>query len=182
MLDYRYKPTDYEKKLMILYAIKHLRVNATYPILDYVLEQSAAVNYFELEQHVGSLIESGNIEELEFDGKHVFSMTPTGEETVGFFEKSIPFSVREKLQAAVEKVNGEQSGANITEADYVPINEQEYQVTCHIRENNTDLLKMELYVGSKEQAKQAASYLRRDLAGFYQGLMHLLHEQQKNMD
>lgn len=179
MMEFRYKPTDYEKKLMVLYAIEHLKVNATYPILDYVLNKSAAVNYFELEQHVGALIETNNIEELEFDGKHVFSITPTGEETVGFFEKSIPFSVREKLQAAVEEVNGKESGANAATADFIPINEKEYQVTCHIRENNTDLLKLELYVGSRERAERAAAYLRKDMAGFYQGLMHLLEQQKE---
>lgn len=175
-MEYRYQPTDYEKKLMVLYAIQHLKVNATYPILDYVLSKSAAVNYFELEQHVDILIETNNIEELEFDGKHVFSITPTGEETVGFFEKSIPFSVREKLQAAVAEVNGKESGANVMAADFVPINEKEYQVTCHIRENNTDLLKLELYVGSRERAERAAAFLRRDMAAFYQGLMRLLEE------
>lgn len=175
-MEFRYKPTDYEKKLMILYAVAHLKVNATYPILDYVLNKSADVNYFELEQHVDSLIETNNVEELEFEGKRIFSITPTGVETVGFFEKSIPFSVREKLQAAVEEVNGKESGANEVAADYIPINESEYMVSCRIRENHTDLLKMELYVGPKERAKAIANCMRQDMAGFYQKLMRLMDE------
>ena len=53
-----YKPNEYEMKLIILYVIKNLKTSATYTILDYVVSSCVDLNYFDLEQYIGNLIET----------------------------------------------------------------------------------------------------------------------------
>ena len=78
-MEYLYKPTDYEIKLIILYAVKSLKIGASYTILDYVISSSANVNYFELEQYIKSLLSSGNIVEVATETENIFSITESGE-------------------------------------------------------------------------------------------------------
>ena len=98
LTEYTYKPTDYEINLLvILYAVKSLKVGASYTMLDYVISSSANVNYFELEQYIDSLLLSGNLSEIEADGENTFSITDVGEETLGFFSNKIPGSIMARL-------------------------------------------------------------------------------------
>lgn len=174
MMNFRYRPTEQEIKLMILYIISSLRVNATYTLLDYIIVRSADVNYFELEQHIRALIESGNISELEVEGKLIFSLTDSGEETAGFFAERIPYSVREKIDAAVIEVNKKESGANVVSADYFPITEGQYKVECAIVEEHVTLLKFEVYAGPVERAKEMTRYIRNNTAQVYRDMMTAL--------
>ena len=81
-MEYIYKPTEYEIKLIILYTIKSLKVSANYTLLDYVISSAANVNYFDLEQYIASLIDKNNLMEYEADGNIYFSITDSGEECI----------------------------------------------------------------------------------------------------
>ncbi|MBE7030883.1 MAG: DUF4364 family protein [Ruminococcaceae bacterium] len=170
-MDFRYRPTEQEIKLMILYVISSLRVNATYTLLDYIIARSAAVNYFELEEHLRSLSESGNLTELTVEGNLIYSLTDSGEETAGFFAERIPYSVREKIDIAVNEINKKHTAGNVVAADYHPINETEYTVTCTIVEHHVPLLKLEVYAGEVERAKKMANYVRNHTNEVYRDIM-----------
>ena len=90
LTEYTYKPTDYEIKLIILYAVKSLKVGASYTMLDYVISSSANVNYFELEQYIDSLLLSGNLSEIEADGDKYFPLPMLGRKPWDFFPTKFP--------------------------------------------------------------------------------------------
>ena len=81
-MEYTYKPTEYEIKLIILYTVKTLKVSSSYTLLDYVISSAANVNYFELEQYIAALMDKDNLIEYEADGNKYFSITESGEETL----------------------------------------------------------------------------------------------------
>lgn len=175
-LEYAYKPTDYEIKLIILYAVKSLRVGASYTILDYVISSSANVNYFELEQYIKSLIENGNLAEIAADGENIFSITDSGEETLGFFSNKIPGSIMERLDEKISAINREEASGNKIYADYYPVNENEYTVKISLEEGGTVLMSMELYAGSKERAREMCVYLKANTEDFYKKVTALINE------
>ena len=175
-MEYAYKPTDYEIKLIILYAVKSLKVGASYTILDYVISSSANVNYFELEQYIKNLIETSNLSERLTDGENIFTITDSGEETLGFFLNKIPGSIMERLDDKISDINRQESSGNKIYADYYPVNESEYTVKFSLEEHGTVLMSMELYAGSKERAKDICVYLKSNTEDFYKRVAAIINE------
>jgi len=175
-LEFTYKPTDYEIKLIILYAVKTLKIDANYTILDYVISSSANVNYFELEQYIKNLIDIGNLTERTSGADTVFSITESGEETLGFFSNKIPGSIMERLNDIIFKVNREALSGNKISVDYYPLNENEYTVKISIEEDKKVLMNMEFYAGPKERAREISRYLKANTEDFYKKVASLINE------
>ena len=175
-MEYVYKPTDYEIKLIILYTVKSLKIGASYTILDYVISSSANVNYFELEQYIKNLISKGNLEEVATETENIFSITTSGEEMLGFFSNKIPGSIMERLDAKITEINREEAAGNRIYADYYPVNENEYIVKFSLEEGKTLLMSMEIYAGSMDRAKKMCSYLKSNTGDFYKNVVRIIDE------
>ena len=174
-----YKPNEYEMKLIILYVIKNLRTSATYTVLDFVVSSSVDLNYFDLQHYIVNLIETENISELIIDNDKVYTLTPSGEETIGFFEKEIPFSVREKLTNNIIIINKRENAASEITADYLPINEREYMVKFNIKETNITLMSVEAYIGDKQRAKDICEYFKENTEKVYTDILNILNNTKK---
>ena len=175
-MEFTYKPTDYEIKLIILYAVKALKIDANYTILDYVISSSANVNYFELEQYIKNLMDSGNLKERMVGQDNIFSITESGEETLSFFSNKIPGSIMERLDDMISSVNREALSGNKIHVDYYPINENEYTVKISIEEDKKVLMNMEFYAGPKERAKDISLYLKANTEEFYKKVAEVINE------
>ena len=170
-----YKPSEYEMKLIVLYVIKYLRTSATYTILDYVISSVVDMDYFVLQEYIGTLMEVGDLAEFEIENDKVYSLTPSGEETIGFFADKIPYSIREKLTTCVNNTNKEQNSENDITCDYYPINNTEYCVKFHMKENNVTMLALDVYIGDKETAKKASEYLLASTGDAYSKIMEIIN-------
>lgn len=173
-MEFVYKPTEYEIKLIILYTVKSLKKNADYTLLDYVISSAANVNYFELEPYIRELIEKENLKEYELDGKTCFSILESGEETLEFFVSKIPASILSSLEETITAINRKEASGNRFFADYVPVNENEYLVKFSMEEGGVSLMSMELYAGSKERASEICSYLKNNTADFYKAVTGII--------
>lgn len=178
-MEYAYKPTDYEIKLIILYTVKSLKIGASYTILDYVISSSANVNYFELEQYIRGLIDIGNLSELDVENEMVFSITDSGEETLTFFENKIPGSIKVRLDEKIDDINKKEMSGNKFYADYVPISENEYVVKCSMQENGITIFKLEFYAGSKQNAMDICKHLKQNTGDFYRKFVGIINESGK---
>lgn len=179
-MEYTYKPTEYEIKLIVLYTVKNLKVASSYTLLDYVISSCANVNYFELGQYITELMDTDNLAEYEADGERYFSITDTGEETLGFFESKIPGSIKLALSDKIQDVNRESRLGNKLYADYFPINENEYTVKLSMEEGGVVIMSLELYAGSKERAIQMCRYLKSDTEDFYKSVIELIDKKMRN--
>ncbi len=166
-LKYRPAENDEDIKLMVLYAIGKLKVSATYSRIFHVLSAAADVSYCLLTVPISDLIESGNVEELHYDGQTVFSLTQQGSETLGFFGERILRSVRIRMQNEIDSINSEVLSGNKLDASIVPINEDEYLVKAEITEDKVPLLKFEMYVGDKDRAKKIVKNFKEHTSLMY---------------
>ncbi len=177
-----YKPSEYEMKLIVLFVIRNLKTSATYTLLDYVISSVVDMNYFDLELYIRNLIEVGDLAEIKIENERVYSLNASGEETIGFFEGKIPYSIRERLDEYVKIVNKKANVANKISADYYPINEKEYGAILSIMENNATMLKLDVYVGDKETAKKTAEYFNNNVNEVYAKIMQMVTDGVKSVD
>ncbi len=180
----KYRPDENEAdiKLMILYAINKLKVSATYVRIFHVLSAAADVSYCLLTVPISDLIKSGHIEELYYDGQNVFSLTRQGSETLSYFWEDILYSVRIRMQDEIDRINNEVLNVNKLDASIVPLNKDEYLVKAEITENNTPVLKFEMYVGDKERAKKIAKNFREHTSLMYLQVMKAIDYDYDKLD
>ena len=176
-MEYSYKPTDYEIKLAILYTINALKSNADYTVLDLIISYAANVNYFELEQYIGNLIDNGDLRQTEINGGAVFCITPSGEETLGFFAHKIPGSIKVRLDEKVAEINRKEKMGNKIEVDYYPVSKNEYTVKCTMVEGGTPIMNFEFYAGSRERAATICSKIKSNPEEFYKKIAKIVNEE-----
>ena len=170
-----YKPDDYEMNLIVLYVISKLKTSATYTILDYIVSLTVDINYFALQDYLKALIESQNISEHSVDGEKIYSLTPEGEETIGFFADRIPLSLRDRLDKHIVETNRRENVSTSIKCDYFPINEREYSVKLDIKESDVTMLNFEMYVGDRERAKKISRYINNNTGEVYSQIVALIN-------
>lgn len=181
-LKYRPNENDEDIKLMVLYAIGRLKVSATYTRIFHVLSAAADVSYCLLTVPLSDLIESGNVEELSFDGQTVFSLTAQGNETLNFFSDRILRSIRVRMQSEIDRINSEVLSGNRLDASIVPLNQDEYLVKAEITEDKIPLLKFEMYAGNKERAKKIVKNFKEHTSLMYLKVMQAVDFDYENTD
>ena len=169
-----YKPTEYEMKLIVLYVISKLKTSATYTILDYAISSVVDMNYFALQEYILNLIEVGDIAEVEIEKDRVYTLSTSGEETIGFFESKIPYSIREKLDVMIKRVNDNANPSNKIDVDYYPLNEKEYGVKFTMKENDVTMLSLDVYIGDRENAKKVCNYFKENTNEVYSEIFKIV--------
>ncbi len=175
-MEFKYRPDEIEIKLMLLYIIKSLKTEATYTLLDYIVKDTAELNYFELKKYIDALIVTKDIKELRTnEGTLIYSITNTGEETVGFFAEKLPFTIREALNQKVSEINKKQNNSNEIKVDFYPVNTNEFAVKFHVIENGVPMLKLDFYAGSIERAKEMVKYINSNSVEVYSSIYECIN-------
>lgn len=163
-----------ENKVLILYILKNVKKaitnNALYKIVLSVLD----MNYFYFQQFLLDLVKNDFVLTYEQEEQSLYLITDKGSRTLELTEDILPgilkLQVDTNLKYTLENVNDEESII----AEYTPINENYYNVTCKIMENNECLFEVKTFAGSREQAKQIVDNWKRHAGTMYPSLLEIL--------
>ena len=163
-----------ESKVLILYILnsvkKAITNNALYKIVLSVLD----MNYFYFQQFLLDLVNSDFVLTFEKESQHMYLITDKGIRTLELTEDILPgilkLQVDTNLKYTLENVNEE----NSIVAEYTPINENYYNVTCRIMGNNECLFEVKTFAGSREQAKQIVENWKKHAGTMYPNLLEIL--------
>lgn len=163
-----------ENKVLILYILNKIKKpitnNALYKIVLSVLD----MNYFYFQQFLLDLVKNDFILTYEQEDQSLYLITDKGSRTLELTEDILPgilkLQVDTNLKYTLEDVNDEESIV----AEYTPINENYYNVTCKIMENNECLFEVKTFAGSREQAKQIVDNWKRHAGTMYPNLLEIL--------
>ena len=166
--------TPAENKVLILYILNKIKKpitnNALYKIVLSVLD----MNYFYFQQFLLDLVKNDFILTYEQEDQSLYLITDKGSRTLELTEDILPgilkLQVDTNLKYTLEDVNDEESIV----AEYTPINENYYNVTCKIMENNECLFEVKTFAGSREQAKQIVDNWKRHAGTMYPNLLEIL--------
>lgn len=169
-----------ESKVLILYILSNIKRpisnNALYKIILSVFD----MNYFYFQQFLLDLINSDFVLTYEQEEQHMYMITDKGTRTLELTEDILPgiikLQVDTNLKYALDDVNEE----NSIIAEYTPINENYYNVTCKIMENNECLFEVKTFAGSREQAKQIVDNWKRHAGVMYPDLLKILTQDFKD--
>ena len=163
-----------ESKALILYILnsinKPITNNALYKIVLSVLD----MNYFYFQQFLLDLVKSEFVLSYPQEEQQLYIITDKGIRTLELTEDIIPgilkLQVDTNLKYTLDDVNEE----NSIVAEYTPINENYYNVTCKIMENNECLFEVKTFAGSREQAKQIVDNWKKHAGSMYPQMLEIL--------
>ena len=140
-----------EIKILLCY----LLTNASAPltsqqIIDTLIGQEL-VNYFELQEALGLLVEQGLIVE-ENDS---FSITDEGRDISKELEKTLPFSVKERAYKAVIEILQYENLKRQNKTTITPVENGGYNLNCTISDADFKLFSFDLHMPNEKSAKLA---------------------------
>ncbi len=171
--DLEHPTTLAEDKILILYILKKANKPLSHKELLELTLAVADINYFYFEQFLSDLLEDHYIAQStqNFD---LYELTDAGSQSLALTLDLIPGIAKLKIDRQFkENFDSIQDKFSIS-AEYTPISEKEFIVTCKIIENHTDIFKLETYVGSKEQARQIVNQWNKNASDIYPQILNLL--------
>ncbi len=161
-------------KIIILYILDYFAVPLTREqFIDFVTTEEL-INYFDLQGYTDDLIKIGHIETSESEGKNYLLITESGKETVELFLNEIRQPLRRKLNDAIDKKKKSINIKTNIMAEYVKLDENEYNVQLTINEGAYRLMYVDLTVLTNKDAKKICENWRNNARYMYGDLLHLL--------
>lgn len=163
-----------ENKLLILYIIDKFNFELTNLQIAKLVINIQEINYFYLQQYISELVSDKFLECRIDNSNRFYKITPSGKQTLVFFKTRIRASTRGKIDDIIKESTSTLRSETQVLADYIPHNENEYHVSCHISEGVTCLIELNMYAGNKEQAKSICRNWKNNSQKIYSGILRLL--------
>ena len=161
-------------KLIVLYMLKKIDFSMTNAqISNFVLDQGYTT-YFTLQSVLAELTEAGLIHQETLQNTSFYTITPEGEETIGFFGNKISRSIRDDIDKYLKENKMQLRNEVSVIADYYRNTVGEYSVRCRVKEKNSDLIDLTLSVPEEAQAKAICRQWQKKCQTVYEYIMQEL--------
>lgn len=163
-----------ENKVLILYILDNVKEaitnNGLYKIVLAVID----MNYFYFQQFLLDLIDTGFVMQYASSENTVYQITEKGKETLSLTQDILPGIMKLKVDTNLKSTMEEVSEEDSIVAEYIPRDENYYNVTCKIVESNECIFEIKTFAGSREQAKQIVDNWKNNATKIYPKLLETL--------
>lgn len=163
-----------DNKIIILYILDTSSKPLTIEQIVKFCEEFDDITYFDICSYLDSLKNSHYITEKTIDANVYYSLTESGINTLHELLELIPgmdlYHLKKMVQKNLVEVNTDYSIDTVT----IPIKEDEYNVSCVIKDGNDELVNITLYAGNKEQARNIAKNWNENAESIYQQLLEMM--------
>lgn len=170
---------ELRKKLILLYAAQQFAVPLTNrQMTDFIMQQEL-LNYFEMQQYLGDLVDQSMLEFSTSEGEDYYVITETGNKSLELLGSRIPqFERRQINDAIAENKKSFVMYTNIF-ADYTKEDDDEYVVSLKVQEGPYTMIDLKLNVVSNKHAKAICENWEQNAQYLYGDILSIL---QKNPD
>lgn len=159
-------------KLLIMYVLSQAKSVAKQEYLnknffsDFIME-SVKISYFDLHDTIFTLAEEGYILMFVKNHKDVLEITEKGLETVGYFFKYIPLSIRDKIDECIYDKILEHKEKESVEVDYWKENEKCYTSTLRIFDDEQKAMQFTISFSDAKHAQKLMKMFKKEPQEFY---------------
>lgn len=162
-----------EDKILILYILKKVGKPLSHKELLELILAVADINYFYFQQFLSDLTEDNYITKQEGE-LELYELTEEGtnalELTIDLIPGIIKLNIDRQFKQSLDSIKDKFS----ISAEFSPVSEKEFVVTCKIIENHSDIFKLETSVGSKQQASQIVNNWNNNASDIYPKILDIL--------
>lgn len=156
-----------EDKILILYILKKVGKPLSYKELLELIIAVSEINYFYFQQFLSDLLEDHYIIKNKNSEIELYELTKEGSRALELTLDLIPGITKLQIDSEFKKSFSSIKDKFSISAEYNPVSNNEFKVTCKIIENHEVIFKTEILVSSKEQASQIVNNWNTNAATIY---------------
>ncbi|PWM36249.1 MAG: DUF4364 domain-containing protein [Clostridiales bacterium] len=163
---------DFEIKFLICHLLEQAGEPVTFGQLATTFQKTGYVNYFEFSSLMSEMLEQGHLRMLG-EGGMAYELTEHGRSTAKQFYKDVPLAVRERCERELQRQLT--LGRRMRENSVVIRPEGDgYVITLEIPDIGASLMKLSLFVPTKELCEQVKRRFLNDPQLTYKGVIALV--------
>jgi len=141
-----------QNKLLMLFLLNTLGTRLSESQLLRIVSDNEWMNYFDFELTLHILADSHMVYQDQSINGVFYSITDIGRQTLEFFEKELPYSLRQTVREYCNQNIDELKLEARLFGEYLCISEDEYLVRLRILDKNATIFELNLMAASKEEA------------------------------
>ena len=159
-------------KILILFVLRRLPESVDLPTLADLVICDDGISYFDFADCVAELIDTGHI----FCADGMYSITEKGRRNGEITESSLPYSVRIKAEKSTNIQAQHQKRDALISTSHEYKNRSGYVVDLALSDGISNIISMELTVGSEDQAVFIENKFRKNAESVYNKILEMLTE------
>lgn len=168
-----------ESKVFILYFIHKIGMPVDSIQFVKTMLENRFMNYFYLQQYLSELIDEGLLTVRQQEGSKLYEINEQGVKVLEMFESILPAGLKKRLEESIRSIRKNIRNETFITADYTPEDENNYTVTCRIRENDFPLIEIKLAAGSREDARSICKNWTTSAQQVYSEILEALIKDRK---
>lgn len=169
-------------QFIILYTLSKVDNAIPYNELLNLVLDNCNINYNDFQVALDNLVRTKHVNTF-LEGKHnqKYEITQKGMNAGDLFTSNIPIYIREPIDNSIKALFRERRLKNAVRSSITPVSRNEYSADCQLfDDDNTQLLSLSLYAGSREEAEKMAVYFREHSDIVYEKILEIFSEPTEN--
>lgn len=154
-------------KLIILFVFKNYNKPMTNHLVTQLTLGEVEIDYFLMQKCLFDIIKAGWIRVFKEDGEYKYQLVEDEIESAEYFEKEIPYIIKQKLLFCVKKQQALELPKSAVESDIVVSEKGEFNVYLKIYEKGDLLFELNINVGSRELALKTKEHFLNNAMDIY---------------
>ncbi|MCL2164707.1 MAG: DUF4364 family protein [Oscillospiraceae bacterium] len=165
-----------EKKLVLLYMLSILKEGVNNVELTKIVLEGRYMDFFTMQQYLNELIDKGYVSSSVIDGieSPKFIITNSGRELLHGMLKLLPTIEKNRVDRTFGPIRKSVRAASAVTSDYMPDSEDRYVARLRIKENEQDMIYIEIAAGSKDDARLICQNWERAPNEMYSRIVNIL--------
>ena len=163
-----------ENKVFILYVLNKANKPLTNDVLYRKVLAAVNMNYFYFQQFMLDLIEVGYIFSFQKEDQTLYQVTESGKRTLDLTLDLLPGIIKLKADTNLKPIIDSSEEEQSIVAEYTPLSENHYIITCKVVENNETVFEVKTFAGSREQAKDIVDNWQNNADTIYPKILDIL--------
>lgn len=166
-------------QFIILYTLSKADSAVAYNELLNLVLDNCNINYNDFQVALDNLSSTGHVRAfLEGEHNQKYEITQKGMNAGDFFTSNIPVYIREPIDKSIKEMFIAERRKHAVRGNITPVRSGEYRADCELYDDdNTQLLSLSLYAGSREEAERMASFFRENSDSIYAKILNSFEEQ-----
>ena len=165
----------FDNKIIILYILEKNSKALSLEQIAKFCEDFEDITYFDICSYIQELKSNNYIEEVYTEtGNLLYSITNSGLSTLQELLELIPgvnlHNIKKIINKNIVKIKTDFSIDNVV----VPVKDDEFKVTCYIKEGNDELVSITMYAANKDQARNITRNWNNSAEEIYEKLLDMM--------
>jgi len=162
-----------EIKVLILFVMRRLPEAVTMNELTELTMCDSAISYFDVADCIDKLVKTGH---LRVDDNKKYSLSEKGRHNGEILEKDLPYSVKEKAEAATALVRAAQVRNSMIKTSHKCEDDGSYEVALSLSDGVSEIISINLLAANEKQAVAMENGFRKNAEEIYKAVVKMTME------